>query len=85
MVRCSSTFRKELAHCHDPPIKVGQTTVHNKQTATAAAAWSESLTISAYGYGLSAHKQVPYIHGWVADGTQLLRHHGGHYVQSGQR
>ena len=56
MVRNSSTFHKEWARCHDPPIKVGRHTVHNKQTA--AAAWSDCLINSADGYGLVAHKQV---------------------------
>ena len=80
MTRCSGTFRKELARCHDPPIKVGQITVHNQETA--AAAWSESLTKSADGYGLAAHKNVPYIHGWVTDGTHLLS--GANYVHAVQ-
>ena len=70
MVRNSSTFHEEFARCHDPPIKVGRYTVHIKQTA--AVALSDCLYNSADGYGLFAHKQVPYLHGWVADGTQLL-------------
>ena len=80
MSKCSGTFRKELARCHDPPIKVGQRTVYNRETA--AAAWSEMLTNSADGYGLVAHKFVPYIHGWVTDGTQLL--YGANYIHAVQ-
>ena len=80
MTRCSGTFRKELARCHDPPSKVGQITVYNRETASAA--WSETLRKSADGYGLAAHKNVPYIHGWVTDGTQLL--FGANYVHAVQ-
>ena len=78
MVRNSSTFHKEWARCHDPPIKVGRHTVHNKQTD--AAAWSDCLINSADGYGLVAHKQVPYLHNWVADGTHLLS--GANYIHA---
>ena len=53
-VKSSTTFRKEFVKCHDPPIKVGQTTIVNRQTA--AAAWPECLVKSADGYGLPAHK-----------------------------
>ena len=77
MVRNSSTFHKEFARCHDPPIKVGRNTVHNKHTA--AAAWSDCLYKSADGF---AHQQVPYLHGWVADGTQLLS--GANYIHAVQ-
>ena len=78
MVRNSSTFHKEWARCHDPPIKVDRHTVHNKQTA--AAAWSDCLINSADGYGLVAHKQVPYLNNWVADGTHLLS--GANYIHA---
>ena len=70
MVRNSVTFRKELARCHDPPIKVGRSIVHNRSSA--ATAWRKSLVGSADGYGLEQHHKVPYLHGWVTDGTQLL-------------
>jgi len=78
MVRSSTTSRKELARCHDPPIKVGQTIITNRQAA--AVAWSGGLIRSADGYGLSAHQQVPFVHGWVTDGTQLLS--GANYIHA---
>ena len=78
IIKSSNTFRKEFAKCHDPPIKVGRTIIVNKQTA--AVAWADSLHSSADGYRLVEHSRVPFIHGWVTDGTQLLS--GAGYIHA---
>ncbi|RLJ22762.1 hypothetical protein DJ031_00280 [bacterium endosymbiont of Escarpia laminata] len=70
LVASSHTFAEEVQRCHHPPIRVGSSVIANREEAREA--WASSLYESADGYGLKASPAVPFIHGWVRDGTRLM-------------